>query len=50
MLNPLISQYLVEIEDVAVEGLADVGFGIEVEDVQGEGAQQGKDAGVAVFS
>jgi hypothetical protein len=47
MLNLSIGQDPVEIEGVAVDRLADVGFVIEAEDVQGERAQQGKDAWVA---
>ena len=47
MLNPTVSPYSVEVEDIAIEGVADIGFVIEAKDVQCEGAQQGEDVWVA---
>jgi len=47
MLYPSVTAYSVEVEDIAIESVADIGFVVEAKDVQCEGTQQGKDVWVA---
>jgi hypothetical protein len=46
-LYPSVGPYSVEVEDIAIESIADIGFVVEAKDVQCEGAQQGEDVWVA---